>query len=450
MINRLIPAICLLLGILIQNALTQDTVSAMCQPEELCTTVKRCEDSDDSGKKGIGPRIARYCGTGRMCCDAAQLESWDEFLANQPITQSGTGAPGIRNKAGRVLEPKPNESCGVNMECVPRKLCRDNTIIDDGQTLINPRIGTSVCSRSLYRCCAVDQQVDESNSPYVVKQKDFKYKSCGWSNPQGLIPDNDKFNYTEDVAIFGQYPWMVGIFTGRQKFLCGGTLIHPQLVITTSHNIVNETVDTMVARMGDWDLNSLNEPYIHESRRIKEIIMHPEFEGEKLYNDIALLLLDEPVPMAPHIQPLCLPPTESPKLIDQLQESTCIATGWGTKDIDSEQLENVLKRIELPFVEHDECQAMLRSTLVGQRFRLRPSFLCAGGVAGKDTCKGDGGSPLFCTMPGQKDRFQLVGMVSWGIKCAEEDIPAVYTNVPYLRNWVDEKIKGLGLSLQDP
>merc|ERR1712098_743757 len=43
------------------------------------------------------------------------------------------------------------------------------------------------------------------------------------------------------------------------------------------------------------------------------------------------------------------------------------------------------------------CQNKLRTTRLGSRFRLHPSFMCAGGVPGKGTCTGDGGGPLMCS-----------------------------------------------------
>lgn len=54
----------------------------------------------------------------------------------------------------------------------------------------------------------------------------------------------------------------------------------------------------------------------------------------------------------------------------------------------------ILKRVELPVIGRDECQIKLRETRLGRHFILDHSFICAGGEKGKDTCQGDGGSPL--------------------------------------------------------
>lgn len=53
----------------------------------------------------------------------------------------------------------------------------------------------------------------------------------------------------------------------------------------------------------------------------------------------------------------------------------------------------------------DTCENALRTTRLGHQFQLHSSFVCAGGEAGKDTCKGDGGSPLVCSIPGEINRY---------------------------------------------
>ncbi|XP_016986324.2 uncharacterized protein LOC108049606 [Drosophila rhopaloa] len=156
MMSRLISVVLLLLA-LNPGSKAQDSSSALCHQDELCTSVQRCEESDDSGRKFIGPRISRLCGVGRICCEKAQLESWDMHASNPQPTRSITL---IQNKVSPFSEPLLNESCGLNKKCMPRKLCRDNVINDPGIELINSRISSIPCSRVLYRCCSFDQSED--------------------------------------------------------------------------------------------------------------------------------------------------------------------------------------------------------------------------------------------------------------------------------------------------
>ena len=67
-------------------------------------------------------------------------------------------------------------------------------------------------------------------------------------------------------------------------------------------------------------------------------------------------------------------------------------------------------------IDFDDCQDSLRDArrensrrrVLGSRFKLHRSFLCAGGGEETDTCTGDGGSPLVCPDPENVDGGQYV------------------------------------------
>merc|ERR1712211_158163 len=77
---------------------------------------------------------------------------------------------------------------------------------------------------------------------------------------------------------------------------------------------------------------------------------------------------------------------------------------------------------------------------LGQKYKLHDSFLCAGGIPGKDTCKGDGGSPLVCPLKYDPNTYVQAGIVAWGIGCGEQGTPGVYADVSTATCWIDQAI----------
>lgn len=55
-----------------------------------------------------------------------------------------------------------------------------------------------------------------------------------------------------------------------------------------------------------------------------QITVHEGYYSGALFNDIALLYLNEPVKFAPNVDTVCLPPASA-----KFDGQTCYASGWG-------------------------------------------------------------------------------------------------------------------------
>merc|ERR1712113_869631 len=191
-------------------------------------------------------------------------------------------------------------------------------------------------------------------------------------------------------------------------------------------------VDNVFENCADYTATQ-TEPRPHQDRYVQNLDIHPEFNPRNLANDWAVLYTSQDFDLQAHIDTICLPQPE--ELFDF---QTCFATGWGKDQFGAAgNYQVVLKEIDLPVVGHNQCEASLRTTRLGKRFKLDDSFICAGGVDGKDTCKGDGGSPLVCQSKFDPTSYVQAGIVAWGIGCGEDNTPGVYASVSKGVCWID-------------
>ncbi|XP_037711294.1 phenoloxidase-activating factor 2-like isoform X2 [Drosophila subpulchrella] len=236
------------------------------------------------------------------------------------------------------------------------------------------------------------------------------------------------------MAQENEFPWMVALLDATYKnYVAGGALIAFHVVISVRGKIDNKNPEQLLVRAGEWDFKVQTEQYPHVDVEVKQIVRHPDFDFNNGANNVALLFLKRSLKADIHINPICLP--ERPKNFDY---SRCIFTGWGKKSFEDYTHMNILKKIELPVVQSSTCQNAINQYLP-YKFVLHNSLMCAGGENDKDSCTDDGGSPLACPIQGQPGRYELAGLVNFGLHCGLPGVPGVYVNVANLRQWIEKE-----------
>lgn len=252
-------------------------------------------------------------------------------------------------------------------------------------------------------------------------KKIFNYKTCG----RKLIPDiSSKLRIIggrESTA--GSWPWQVMILNKYYEPFCGGTLIHPQFVLTAAHCVRHR----LYVRAGEHDM--ITDEGNEQEQRVIKTIIHPEYDVETVDSDIALLKLRKPFKMTKYVSVACLPPPNQVREVDSL--GTIL--GWGKRKDTAFVGSEVLHQAQVPIVSHRDCKR------VYEDYFISDNMICAGYKRGRvDSCAGDSGGPLLFE---NKNKWFIYGITSFGEGCGKKKKYGIYAKVPNFVKWIKKTVR---------
>ncbi len=163
----------------------------------------------------------------------------------------------------------------------------------------------------------------------------------------------------ENAAV-GELPWQVLVLPG--PYMCGGTLITTEWVVTAAHCVVDDFNNPMPpgdiqVRAGEYDRSRVDGT--EQLRGVSTVIVHPSYNATTSDSDIALLRLASPVTLGPSVGvvPLVFSPANDSLVAPGVSS---LVSGWGATS-EGGSTATILQKVRVPIVSNATCNASTRT-----------------------------------------------------------------------------------------
>jgi len=262
-----------------------------------------------------------------------------------------------------------------------------------------------------------------------------------------------RFEDTEARLIGGKvtstvlFCWVAAIMTDENEFVCTGTLVADDLVVTSGSCIdflFKRGLKDFKVVLGDSNLK-LELQFGVQEHKIIQALVHENYDvNDELHqNDIGFIILQTPARLEDNVCLLCLP-----KLHTEINQNSCTVTGFGKPTVgnsiprgaaywEDKTTDGILREAQLDILDNEVCSNYLMdNSMIDAKTEVNlTNLVCAGGKSNEKACfvAMDGGSPLACESNGH---YYLGGLVTFGTACGRDEGPSIFVRVSEYVKWI--------------
>lgn len=246
-------------------------------------------------------------------------------------------------------------------------------------------------------------------------------------------------------ATLGDYPFFVSVLGSDRVHDCGGVLVAKNVVLTAAH-----CRDSLTRVMVGKYYNNFNQDDGSERFLIEKQYSHPQYFGPTHpRHNVGPLAEPKDLDLEYDLMLLTIRGQSTKQIVrlnfdDALPTTNTILTaiGMGATNPNNEFIaSSILQQVNVNYITNAECGRLSNEENSYVGF-IDDGMLCAS-APGKDSCSGDSGGPLLVKQALNEDVVDeetVVGLVSWGLKCADATFPGVYVRLSHHKDWLMDMI----------